>query len=200
MRKAALKWALIAAAGSIAGGTHAATYDFNFSTTDSVFAVSATISTADTLNSVGGYDILSISGTIYGAGGGTIALEPNPLQPLPYANAGVWYDNVYFSGAAPVVDDYGILFTAGGYDYNLYAAGPTAYYLSSDNPAGNYNPGSAVVFGEAVRTDAVSGVPEPSTWALTLLGFGGLALAARRRSPRIDLTLSPQLIPAVRKT
>ena len=82
MRKA-LKWALIAAAGILPVGAHAATYSFDFSTTDSVFAVTATITTADTLDAVGGYDILSMSGTISGPGGGAIALEPNPSSPFP---------------------------------------------------------------------------------------------------------------------
>lgn len=34
----------------------------------------------------------------------------------------------------------------------------------------------------AVKLDLIAAIPEPSTWALTLAGFGVLAMAARRRS------------------
>ncbi|MGH6799642.1 MAG: hypothetical protein ACREDI_14820, partial [Roseiarcus sp.] len=143
----ALKWALIAAVGLVPVGASAATYSFDFSTTDSVFTVTAMITTADTLDAVGGYDVLSIAGTISGPGGGAIALKPNPLQPLPDYIVTFMYDNVYFPSAAPHVDDNGILFTAGGYDYNLYSDGP-AYFLSTLNPAGAYYPSEPVAFGE----------------------------------------------------
>jgi hypothetical protein len=182
MRKAALRWALIAAVGLGPVGARAATYSFDFSTTDSVFAVAATITTSNTLDALGGYDALSISGTIFGPGGGAIALEPNPIQPWPYSDIAFSYDNVYFPGGAPV-DDNGILFSAGGYDYNLYAAGPASYYLSTDNPAGLYNPGEAVVFGGPVAlADSAGVVPEPSTWALTLIGFAVVAFVAARKA------------------
>ncbi len=186
MRKATLKWALMAAAGLVPAASHAATYSFDFSTADAVFTVSATMTTADTVDAVGGYDLLSISGTISGPGGGTIALAPNPSQPFPDYIVTFMYDNVLFPGAASQVDGYGILFSAGGYDYNFYATGPATYYLSTFNPAGVYDPGSAVVFGgdSVALGDAAGSAPEPSTWALMLLGFVGLGLAAQRKARR----------------
>jgi hypothetical protein len=105
------------------------------------------------------------------------------------------YDNVYFPGAAPHLDDNGILFRSGGFDYNLYSIGP-AYYLSTDNPAGVYDPGEPVAFGDLARTDAITSAPEPSTWALMLLGFAGLALAAGRKARRSDAVLAPAIGPA----
>ena len=75
----------------------------------------------------------------------------------------------------------GILFSAGGYDYNLYSYGTTTY-LSSNNPAGVYIPGQTVSFGEPVHADFATSAPEPSTWALMLLGFAGLAAAGWRKS------------------
>jgi hypothetical protein len=195
MRKA-LKWALIAAVGVLPVGAQAATYSFDFSTTDSVFAVTATITTADTLDAVGGYDILSMSGTISGPGGGAIALEPNPFQPFPDYIVTFLYDNVFFPGGTPYVDDNGILFSAGGYDYNLYSDGPATYYLSSKNPAGDYATGQAVAFGDPVLTGSITGAPEPSTWALMLLGFAGLGLAGLRKARRSDAARSAPLRPA----
>jgi hypothetical protein len=180
------KWALAAALGFVPVGAHAATYSFDFSTTDSTSAVTGSITTADTLDAAGGYDVLSISATIFGSGfgpaGGAIALEPNPSQPSPASIPFFAYDNVYFPGASTPVDPYGLLFSAGGYNYNLYLNGLTAY-LSTDNPAGGYNPGSEVVFGDpGLRADAVANAPEPSTWALMLLGFAGLGLVVRRQA------------------
>ncbi len=173
---------MIAAVGLVPVGAKAATYGFDFSTTDSIFTVTGAITTADTLDSVGGYDVLSVSGTISGPGGGTITLEPNPSQPSAFVGP-VWtYDNVYFPAGALQVDENGILFSAGAYSYNLYSTGPTTYVLSSDNPAGAYYPGETVTFGDAVRTASLTSAPEPSTWALILLGFAGLGLAARRQA------------------
>ena len=188
MRRA-VKRALVATVGLVPVGADAATYDFDFSTTDSVFSVTGTITTADTLDAVGGYDVLSISGTISGPGGGTIALMPNPSQPFADPTVTFTYDNVYFTGAGPRVDEDGILFSAGGYNYNLFSLGPTTYYLSSDNPAGVYIPGEPVTFGDPVRIAAATSAPEPSTWTLMLLGFAGLGIAARRRARRRETPL-----------
>lgn len=38
--------------------------------------------------------------------------------------------------------------------------------------------------GASFLQEAITGVPEPSTWALMLLGFGGIGLALRRRGQR----------------
>jgi hypothetical protein len=185
------KWALMAFVGLVPAGANATTYNFDFSTADSVFTATGSITTANTLDAVGGYDILSMSGTLSGPGGGTIALEINPAQPFPTYTANFGYDNVYFPSATAEVDLTGILFSAGGYDYNLYSDGAN-YYLSSDNPAGIYNPGQPVAFNDPIQTAAVA--PEPSTWALMLLGFCGLGLAAWRKSRRRETALGAQAI------
>ena len=179
-----VKWALIVALGLVPVGANANVYEFNFSTADSVFTVTGLVTTADALDAIGGYDVLSITGTVTGPGGGAIALVVNPSQPDAYDN-GLWiYDNIYFPGAAPLVDNPGIFFTAGGYDYNLYSTGPITYYLSSNNPNGDYNPGELVTS----ITDPV--VPELSTWAMMLLGLAGLGFAASRKPRRKDEALA----------
>jgi PEP-CTERM motif len=180
MRKV-LRWTLIATAALIPFGANAATYSFDFSTTDSVFTVTGTITTADAVDAIGGYDVLSISGTISGPSGGTIALVPNPSQPYPEYGALYLYDNVYFPAGPTHVDANGILFSAGGYDYNLYSYGTTTQ-LSSNNPASIFLPGQTVSFGDPGRADFAAGAPEPSTWALMLLGFTGLAVAGWRKA------------------
>ena len=188
--RTALKWVLIGAGALLPAGAEAATYSFDFSTVDSVFAVSATLTTADVLNALGGYDVLSISGTLSGPSGGAISLVANPGPPNPAMTTYFGYDNVYFPGGAPKVDGYGILFSAGGYGYDLYSSGPSTYYLSTTNPAGGYVPGETVTFGDPAAT-AATAVPEMSTWLLTLLGFAGLALFAGRKARRGGGKLSP---------
>ncbi len=187
MRRA-LKWALMAAIGVVPVGADAAIYGFDFSTTDSVFTVTGTITTADTLDAIGGFDVLSISGTIFGPGGGTIALEPNSSQHFPDYNGIFQYDNVFYPNATTEVDGYGLLFSAGGYDYNLYSFGPTYYLSSYTNPAGAFDPGQPVAFGDPIN--AATSAPEPSTWALMLLGFAGLGLAGGLKGRRNVAVLS----------
>ena len=178
------KLALIAALGLAPVGASAKVYEFNFTTADSVFTVSGFMTTSDNLDAAGGYDVLSISGTVSGPSGGTITLLANPVQPNPYNN-GIWiYDNVYFPGGTPLVDNPGIFFTAGGYDYNLYSTGPNTYYFSSNNPNGAYNPG------ELVTSISDPAVPEASTWGMALLGFASLAFAASRSGRRSASTLA----------
>jgi hypothetical protein len=61
----------------------------------------------------------------------------------------------------------------------LYATGPTAYYVSSNDPQGIHNPSELVM----AITD--SSVPEPSTWPTMLLGLAGLGFLARRNAPTL---------------
>ncbi len=152
----------------------AATLAFSFGTSDATFLVSGDVTVDDTLKSMGGYDVTGISGTVSGPNGGAITgLIANPIQPFPY-NQGSWiFDNVVFS-SGPWVDYWGLLFTAGGYDYNLFSSG-SAYYLSSYNPAGSYS-------GEVGASAALTAIPEPAPWLMIGLGFVALGAAGGRAS------------------
>jgi PEP-CTERM motif len=107
------------------------------------------------------------------------------------SNGFVTYDNLFWPGGAPptasdfdgagsFLDIYGLMFSIGG----------GAFVDLFSNGIGN-GPGAAV-FGVAVANadtalDYVSGgvtasTPEPSTWAMMVLGFAGLALAGYRSS------------------
>ncbi len=66
-------------------------------------------------------------------------------------------------------------------------AAPLGFALSFLNP-GDANNQTLVT--ESTDLSRTSPVPEPSTWALMLLGFAGLGYAAFRRRRKEDLSLS----------
>jgi hypothetical protein len=164
--------AITAAMLLCASTANAAVYHFSLETTDGVFAVSGDAITANTLDSAGGYDVLALTGTVSGPGGGSISLIANPAQSAAFNNGSWIYDNVLFPHAAPFVDNPGLLFSAGGSAFNWYSIGSQTY-LSSNAAAGAYNPG------ELVGSIALN-APEPSTWVMMALGFAALGFAGYR--------------------
>jgi len=163
---------IIAAMLFAASTANAMVYRFSFETADDLFTVSGAVTAANALDSAGGYDVLALTGTVSGSGGGSISLVVNPAQPAAFNNGSWIYDNVLFPHAAPFVDNSGLLFSAGGSAFNWYSVGSETY-LSSNASAGAYDPG------ELVGSVSLN-TPEPSTWAMMLLGFVGLGFAGLR--------------------
>jgi hypothetical protein len=119
-------------------------------------------------------------------------LPPSSLSFVDYAPGSFFsYDNLFFAAGSPIdcgtfpfpgtfLDDFGAAFTvAGGYTVNiwgdgdLHGPGTTAY-------------GIDVVRGGALLSGSFDGLsgsaaPEPSTWALMLVAFGGLGFRLRQR-------------------
>ncbi len=112
----------------------------------------------------------------------------------PVSNGFVTYDNLFWPGNAPAtasdfsghgtfLDIYGLAFTIGG---------STVVDLFSNGAGFGNNPGDTNVFGVAVVTSettldyvpngVAASTPEPSTWAMMILGFAGLAFAGYRTS------------------
>ena len=178
--KKILQTVAVAAAVLAPAAANATVYHFSFETTDGVFTVSGSATTANTRHSAGGYDLLTLSGTVSGPSGGSISLIADPSQPAAFNN-GTWiYDDVLFPHAAPFVDNSGLLFSAGGSAFNWYSIGLQTY-LSSNVSEGAYNPG------ELVGSVSLN-TPEPSTWAMMLVGFAGLGFAGYRGSRRTTAT------------
>ncbi len=111
---------------------------------------------------------------------------------IPPNDVGFSYDNLFYSGGAPIVcafpftgtfvDPFGVAFTIAG--------GDTVVFWGD----GNSGPGGSLTYGAAV-TDGVdkldyqfaginAAIPEPSTWAMLLVGFAGVGFAGYRRSPK----------------
>ena len=111
--------------------------------------------------------------------------------------------SLHLTSSAPIfafdgdgIDHYGA--TPNGMDTSGYG-GPNAWYTPFSNYDGNVHfitplgPGADGYFSlEAQLTDATfvvgPGTPEPSTWAMMLLGFGGLGFAAYRSRKRATAT------------
>lgn len=112
--------------------------------------------------------------------------DPN-APPAP----GFSYDDLYYPAGSPqtatsypfhggVFDIYGLVFTLANDDsVNLWSNG--------DVPGSGLNYGVGVTDGTSVldyqSPVMLAAVPEPASWAMMLLGFGGIGIALRRRRP-----------------
>lgn len=103
-------------------------------------------------------------------------------------NAAIQYNNGKFNGFAA-----NLLFTFGGDQYDLLISGGTfqIYHAPGGNPdfsnlfvSGYFNTGNAALTGQTPFTPQVAAVPEPSTWAMLILGFAGVGFMAYRRRNR----------------
>ena len=172
--------------GPFTGAAKAALFDFSYSfpTSDKTDFPSGTGTTSAsgtiTATAVGGGQFLAtdISGTWNGE-------KITALAPVGSEGGN---DNLLFPGSYPVLDNNGLTFTV---------AGP----IAGDNGSGQVNVYSVSFFDWHLYTDfgkntwyssefsltpavaAVAAVPEPSTWAMMILGFaGGGFMAYRRRN------------------
>ena len=164
----------------------ATVYSFNFDLVSQNLDVSGQM----TVNSQG--EITAISGQITGGIDQTITgvvTDPNGASPASSPDGQFIYDNLYYAGKNPLFDVDGLLFTTAqnpsGY-WNLWGNGPDNYSLWESKPGAGY-PVQATTGGVVVN---VGVGPEPSTWAMLLLGFASLGYASfRRPGNRARLTL-----------
>jgi len=155
-----------------AAPAQAATEAFNFAdNVDGIFAI-GDFTVSDTANANGTYDITSISGTVINDITGTPVVDQittliaNSGQPNPTIADGFIYDNV------TPLNTNGVLFQADNNAiYNLWSNGGKAGEL--------YTYGLAGVSNFDAHGTLALGVPEPATWAMMLVGFGGLGGALR---------------------
>ena len=156
--------------------SEAAEYVFTF-TGQSSISGSGTLVTSDTINGVGGYTITSISGIFNNTA--ISGLLNNPNQPNFSSNATFTWDNNLFPANPFKFNRYGLGFTAGSTQYNIYDAAADGASPPNGFPYGLLtNPSSGQSFGRF----SITPVPEPATWAMMIVGFGivGFAMRARR--------------------
>ena len=151
--------------------------------------------------STDGVFITGITGTI--ANFGTIeALAPTPAAGSSASvrnsfttpgGTDLIYDNLFFpTHTSSILDLYGVAFQidtlpALGFTGPVYGdisstGSPGVYNLFIDWGTANIN-ASDIAVGQGAVAE-VAGVPEPSTWAMLLLGFAGIGFMAWRRKPR----------------
>ena len=115
----------------------------------------------------------SVVGNFFNAAEGAISFTSNPtvnpsISNETYSPSGAFiYDDVFYPNTNPVVDNGGLLWKVGSVEYNLFTNGPGKYVLYNNQ------------YGYTAEAVTVA-VPEPATWALMLIGFGGMGVALRR--------------------
>ena len=164
----------------------ATTLDYAFKFTGA-FSGSGDIFVNSTKDSLGGYDITGITGSIQGPTSGAItnldtALgTPNAtgLFTDPVTGNQWLYNDVLFTSGVPF-DNNGVLFNFGSqFVGNIYSVG-TQLYLSVSQPSAFFNPGAAIRL-------SVSQTPLPAALPMFLTALGGLWLARRRQRTAVKV-------------
>jgi hypothetical protein len=156
---------------------NAAVYKFTFQSSDAELTATGEI-TVDAAEQV-----TAVSGVISGLTNQTITgVAANPAFPSPsYSPDGSFIFNDVFYSTGNAFDVDGLLFVTaenpGGY-WNLWGTSPGNYSLYES--AGSYNYPI-----QESGSLSVAAAPEPSTWAMLVVGFASLGLFGRRRTARL---------------
>jgi hypothetical protein len=158
-----------------AGPASAATYIWTFTNTSDVVEASGALTTGAADG--GGFDVTALSGNVHDAAAG---VDGSITSFTPGSgNDGVFaWDNVAYT-STPHVDNLGLLFHVGAAEINIYNnTGPCCSVVYPGvYPLGDVLQSSGG--GVDTGTFNLSAVPEPASWAMMLVGFGGMGAAMR---------------------
>ena len=175
--------------GAISAPANASLFNFSFTSTDVSFSGLLT-ATPDG----GNYDVTAISGSVTTTAEGTSAITslvtggsnpPTPPNTGTTADGHFNYNDVIYTSPILHFDLYGLVFTAAnGITWNFGSDGG-----GFNNAVWSYNSANAPFPGEINGVGSITAaVPEPSTWAMMILGFMGVGfMAYRRRSGSLRL-------------
>ena len=151
----------------------AAIYDFTY---NGALSGTLILTTSNTLDAVGGFDITGVSGTF--GGNAITSLFVNPNQPNSSSGAFTW-DNVLFPTATRAFDRFGVAFTTAAGTFNVFDGIADGGTTDPTTPFGLIVASTgAETFGTGTL---IAAVPEPSTWAMMILGFLGVGFMAYRK-------------------
>ena len=185
MRKSVLVAALVA--GILGTAASATTFLFSFGGGLGLNGASGSLEA--TANGNGTFT--ATSGTILGFGssyaggtaGATGTLIANPSAPGHVTSPGggwVYDDQIFPNPANPLITNYGLFFSVGSYEVNIFSngPGPGTYSLQSGGNGALSNEAR----GDFALTQVAGAVPEAATWAMMVAGFGLVGVSARRRA------------------
>jgi hypothetical protein len=151
----------------------AAIYDFTY---NGALSGTLILTTSNALDVVGGFDITGISGTFDSAS--ITSLVNNPNQPNSSTGAFTW-DNVLFPTAANAFDRFGVAFTTAAGTFNIFDG------IADGGTTDTTSPFDLIVAGTGAETfgtgTLIAAVPEPSIWAMMILGFLGVGFMSYRK-------------------
>ncbi len=90
------------------------------------------------------------------------------------------FSEIFYPPSPYYVDNFGITFSAGGFDYNLVRNNSSFYQEFATPSAGGLSEGR-IIFDGALTLGPAAAVPEPAAWALMLGGLGLTGGVLRRR-------------------
>jgi hypothetical protein len=165
--------ALAFAVGALASTSALAAqnYDWTFTDASSTLIASGTLTTGAADNS--GFDVTALSGNVIVPVDGVSGKITNFTPGSGDDGVFIW-DNIVYPTAMPHIDNPGLLFDVGSIEFNIYN-GAGAF------PAGDIIANATDNFGGSQGTFNLTAVPEPASWAMMLVGFGGLGVAMRSR-------------------
>jgi hypothetical protein len=143
--------------------SNAHAYNFNFTAFDGSFTVTGQLTTSNSLDPVGGYDVTGIAGSVVGPNGATISSlisNPQPSAESISPDGVFMYDNVLLADSSPVLDYGGILFTSNDREYNIYYQGGTYQLVETAGP-------NSTAWSEQNGSFAISAIPSSNPITVT---------------------------------